>query len=358
MPNKGDTLVKMFRPMGLRAVAALVVAVLVAGCSPASGSQDQNDSQDEVPQALVVYSGRSESLVAELFEQFTTQTGIPLEVRYADSGELAALLLTEASSSPADVYFSQDAGALGAVENAGLLDALPDDVVSLVDARFRSTSGKWVATSGRARVIVYNPSLVTSVPESIDDLLDPIWKGKIGFAPTNASWQSFVTALRVIRGEDAARAWLEGFKANDPVAFEKNGAVRDAVNSGDVAIGLVNHYYLYEKIAAEGADAVIARNHFFTNGDVGGLVNVAGIGVLSSSEKKESALELVKFLLSAQGQQYFALKTFEYALASGVASYSELPTLEELNPPTIDLSDLRSINETQELLAEVGLLTL
>jgi iron(III) transport system substrate-binding protein len=120
----------------------------------------------------------------------------------------------------------------------------------------------------------------------------------------------------------------------------------------------VNHYYLYEKIAAEGADAVVARNHFFTNGDVGGLVNVAGIGVLSSSEKKESALELVKFLLSAQGQQYFALKTFEYALASGVASYSELPTLEELNPPTIDLSDLRSINETQELLAEVGLLTL
>jgi iron(III) transport system substrate-binding protein len=196
------------------------------------------------------------------------------------------------------------------------------------------------------------------VPESIDDLLDPIWKGKIGFAPTNASWQSFVTALRVIRGEDAARAWLEGFKANDPVAFEKNGAVRDAVNSGEVAIGLVNHYYLYEKIAAEGADAVIARNHFFTNGDVGGLVNVAGIGVLSSSEKKESALELVKFLLSAQGQQYFALKTFEYALASGVASYSELPMLEELNPPTIDLSDLRSINETQELLAEVGLLTL
>jgi iron(III) transport system substrate-binding protein len=349
---------KMFQTKWRRALAVIAAGVLVAGCSAANESQDQSVQQDGTPETLVVYSGRSESLVAELFAQFTTQTGIPLEVRYADSGELAALLLTEGSSSPADVYFSQDAGALGAVESADLFDALPDEVVSLVDARFRSASGKWVATSGRARVVVYNPSLVTSVPESIDDLLDPMWKGKIGFAPTNASWQSFVTALRVIRGEEAARAWLEGFKANDPVAFEKNGAVRDAVNSGEVAIGLVNHYYLYEKIAAEGADAVVAQNHFFTNGDVGGLVNVAGIGVLSSSGKKESALELVKFLLSAQGQQYFALKTFEYALASGVASYSELPTLEELNPPAIDLSDLRSINETQELLAEVGLLTL
>jgi iron(III) transport system substrate-binding protein len=349
---------KMFKPGWRRALAAVAAGVLIAGCSTDNASQNQVPAQEGTPDALVVYSGRSESLVAELFAQFTTQTGIPLEVRYADSGELAALLLTEGSSSPADVYFSQDAGALGAVENADLLDSLPEDVVSLVDSRFRSASGKWVATSGRARVVVYNPSLVTAVPKSIDDLLDPMWKGKIGFAPTNASWQSFVTALRVIRGEDAARAWLEGFKANDPVAYEKNGAVRDAVNSGEVAIGLVNHYYLYEKIAAEGADAVVARNHYFTNGDVGGLVNVAGIGVLSSSGNKEAALELVKFLLSAQGQQYFALKTFEYALAAGVASYSELPTLEELNPPAIDLSDLRSINETQELLAGVGLLTL
>jgi iron(III) transport system substrate-binding protein len=349
---------KMFRPMWRRALAVLTAGVLVAGCSSTNDSQDQGVQQGDAPETLVVYSGRSESLVAELFAQFTTQTGIPLEVRYADSGELAALLLTEGTSSPADVYFSQDAGALGAVEGANLLDTLPDDVTSLVDPRFRSASGKWVATSGRARVVVYNPELVTSVPESIDDLLDPIWRGRIGFAPTNASWQSFVTALRVIRGEDAARAWLEGFKANEPVAFEKNGAVRDAVNAGEVAVGLVNHYYLYEKIAAEGSDAVVARNHFFTNGDVGGLVNVAGVGVLSSSGKKDSALELVRFLLSAQGQQYFALKTFEYALSSGVASYSELPTLDELNPPAIDLSDLRSIKETQELLADVGLLTL
>jgi len=230
-------------------------------------------------------------------------------------------------------------------------------VLEQVDERFRSSSGQWVATSGRVRVVVYNPDLVATPPAGIDDLLDPQWKGKIGYAPTNASWQSFVTALRVIRGEDAARTWLEGFAANEPVPYEKNGVVRDAVNAGEVSLGLVNHYYLYEKIAAEGADAVVAKNHYFTNGDVGGLVNVAGIGVVSSSTNQPAALELVKFLLSAQGQQYFATKTFEYTMAAGVVSNSNLPKFDELNPPAIDLSDLSSIEATQQLLEEVGLLT-
>ena len=333
-------------------IAGAMAAALIAGCSLGS-----SESAETSTGPLVVYSGRSEALVAELFSQFTTQTGIKLEVRYADSGELAALLITEGDASPADVYFSQDAGALGAVEDAGLLSTLPSDITNLVDSRFRSTQDRWVATSGRARVAVYNPELVSVVPNTIDDILNPMWKGKIGFAPTNASWQSFVTALRVIRGEAEAEQWLTAFKANEPVPYEKNGAVRDAVNIGEVSLGLVNHYYLYEKIAAEGADAVVAKNHYFINGDVGGLINVAGVGVLESSKNTNAANQLVKFLLSVQGQEYFGLKTFEYPLAAGVAPFSELPTIEELNPPAIDLSNLKSLAETQELLAKTGLLT-
>jgi iron(III) transport system substrate-binding protein len=122
-------------------------------------------------------------------------------------------------------------------------------------------------------------------------------------------------------------------------------------------MGLINHYYLYEKIAAEGADAVTAKNHYFTGGDIGGLINVAGVGVLESSKNKDAANQLVKFLLSAQGQEYFAQKTFEYPMAAGVAAYGDLPSIEELNPPAIDLSDLKSIAKTQELLAKTGLLT-
>jgi iron(III) transport system substrate-binding protein len=343
----------------LRRIALAAAAVLgLVACSNGSGTSAPETSNASLAgETLTIYSGRSESLVAELFAQFTAQTGITLDVRYGDSGELASLILTEGDASPADVYFSQDAGALGALSEAGLLAALPNDVLEQVDERFRSTSGEWVATSGRVRVVVYNPDLVSTPPATIDDLLDPQWRGAIGYAPTNASWQSFVTALRVIRGEDAARTWLEGFAANEPVAYEKNGVVRDAVNTGEVALGLVNHYYLYEKIAAEGTEAVVAKNHYFVNGDVGGLVNVAGVGMLATSVKQEAVLEFVRFLLSAQGQQYFVDTTFEYPMSGGVAPNSNLPKFDELNPPAIDLSDLSSIEATQQLLEEVGLLT-
>ena len=336
---------------------ALLISASLVGCGSSDSKSGIETSGDENTDRIVVYSGRSEKLVAELFAQFSQQTGVELEVRYADSGELAALLITEGDASPADVYFSQDAGALGAAEDAGLLSALPIEITEMVDERFRSSDGRWIATSGRARVVVYNPDLVSKVPSTIDDILSSTWKGKIGFAPTNASWQSFVTALRVIRGEAEAEQWLTAFKANAPVAYEKNSVVLDAVNSGEVSLGLVNHYYLYEKIAAVGADAVVAKNQFFTNGDVGGLINVAGIGVLESSPNKDAANQLVKFLLSAQGQKYFGLKTFEYPMASGVAPFSELPLIDELNPPAIDLSNLKSLDKTQELLAKTGLLT-
>ncbi len=307
--------------------------------------------------SLTVYSGRSEKLVADLYTQFTSDTGIDVEVRYGDSGELAGQILTEGNATPADVFFSQDAGALGAISEAGLFAELEDAVLNRVAAKYRSETNTWVGTSGRVRVIVFNPTLVSTPPTSIDELVDPQWNGKIAFAPTNASWQSFVTALRVVRGEDDARQWLEAFAANNPVAYEKNGAVRDAVNSGEVALGLVNHYYLYEKIAAEGSDNVIAQNQYLP-GDIGGLVNVAGIGALKNSDNPAGSQCLASYLVSDIAQKYFVEKSFEYPLVEGIAQFEELPTLKELDPPSIDLSDLKSIAETQELLNDVGLLSL
>lgn len=196
-----------------RYIAAVALAAMTLGACTSSNSTDSTDT------TLTIYSGRSEELVKDLYAAFTAETGIAVDARYGDSGEMAALLITEGSSSPADVFFSQDAGALGAVEAS--FEKLPKNVLSKVDAKYAATSGRWVGISGRVRVVVYNPTLAPTPPNTIDGLLESKWSGKIGFAPTNASWQSFVTSLRVLRGEDGAEKWLTAFAKNEPVAYEK-----------------------------------------------------------------------------------------------------------------------------------------
>ena len=343
---------RLLRGLGV-AVAAALLLLLTACGGDENGDAAEGGGDAET---ITVYSGRSEALVGDLVEQFTEDTGIEVDLRGGDSGELAAQLITEGEASPADLFFSQDGGALGALAKSDLLSELDRAVVETVPPQYRAADNSWVGTSGRSRVIVYNPSLVPEPPTSIDAILDPQYRGLIGFAPSNASFQSFVTGLRVLRGEDGAKEWLEKFAALDPEAFENNVAVRDAVDAGDVGLGLVNHYYLYEKIAEVGADEVVAKNQFLKGGDPGGLVNVAGAGILKSADNPEGAARFVEYLLSPKAQEYFASKTFEYPLAGGIAASPELPPLSELDPPQVDLAQLDSIEATQEMLAEVGLL--
>jgi iron(III) transport system substrate-binding protein len=339
--------ISISRWAGAFGAVAAMLTLAACGCDSRTNDTDK----------IVVYSGRSESLVAPLLEQFTADTGIEVETRYAGSGELAAQLITEGDKSPADVFLSQDAGALGAVSKAGLLAPIDKETLQTVPAQYSAGDGTWVGVSGRARVVVYNPTLAPAPPDTIDGLLAPELKGRIGFAPGNASWQAFVTGLRVVRGEDGAERWLRAFKAQDPQAFENNVAVRDAVDSGQIALGLVNHYYLYELIHAKGAGAVTAKNKFMAAGDPGGLVNVAGVGVLKAAPNHEGAQAFATYLVSESAQKYFAGETAEYPLAAGVAPSAEMPPLSALRPPAVDLSQLDDIETTQELLVETGLLT-
>lgn len=333
------------------------VAAAAAGMAMGSKAfaQSTPDASPVVGANLVIYCGRNEELVAPLIEELAAGTGISVDVRYAGTGALAAQLLEEGENTPAGLFFSQDAGALGEIANAGMLTELPESILSKVDPTLSDADGRWVGVSGRARVVVFQPDLVDEgdFPESILDL-PGAGLGTIGFAPTNASFQTFVTALRLTEGEDGARSWLEALTESDSVIFDGNGAIVDAVASGEIGLGLVNHYYLYQKLK-ETPD-ITAVNHYYLNGDIGGLINVAGVGVIADSGQEEVATYAVDALLGELAQTYFAEETSEYPLASGVSPSADLPPLDEYVIPDINLNDLDDLRGTVDLLTDLGLI--
>jgi iron(III) transport system substrate-binding protein len=306
---------------------------------------------------VVLYSGRSESLVAPIIEQFTEETGIQVEVRYGGTAEMAATILEEGANSPADLFWAQDPGGLGAVAAEGLFADLPAGLLDRVPANFRSPEGTWIGISGRARVVVYNTDMVSpgELPDDIQGFTDPAWSGRLGWAPTNGSFQVMVTAMRQFWGEDATRTWLEGILANDVVVYDNNTAIVAAVGAGEVEAGFVNHYYLYRFLAEQG-ESFPARNDFLPSGGPGSLVMVAGAGLLGSSDNQENALAFLDFLLGATAQTFFAEETFEYPVIAGVALPPELPALNALTSPEIDLADLDDLAGTIELLQSTGAL--
>ncbi|MDP1819372.1 MAG: iron ABC transporter substrate-binding protein [Acidimicrobiales bacterium] len=332
---------------------SLTLFAAACGDDDDSGSGDEGDAAGE--RTLELYSGRSEELVGPLIEQFEEASGIDVTVTYGDTAEVAAKILEEGDNSPADVFFGQDAGALGALAKEDRLARLSDAQLDLVDPALRDDQGDWVGVSARSRAVVYNTDKLTEadLPASILDFTDPAWSGRLGWAPTNGSFQAFVTALRVLEGEDGARAWLEGIKANSPKVFDNNVAIVEAVAAGEIDAGFVNHYYLYQ-YTAEDPDFA-AANKIYGGGDPGGLVNVAGVGILTTADHVDEANELVDFLLSAEAQEYFATETFEIPVAGDAVPAEGVPTIESLTLPDIDLNQLDDLAGTLALLTELGI---
>jgi iron(III) transport system substrate-binding protein len=321
---------------------ALVLALL-AGCG---GDEDR----------LTIYSGRTANLVDPLLEQFADETGISIDVRYGDSGDLALLIEQEGDRTPADVFLSQSPGALGFLEQAGMLGTLPEDVTALVPDEFAADDGGWVGLSGRVRVLVYNTDAVdeSELPESVFDLTDEAYAGRVGLAPSNGSFQDFVTAMRAATGDDATLEWLSAMHDNDSPTFANNNAVVQAVARGEVDMGLVNHYY-NERQLAEDPDSPSA-NHLFGGGDLGSLVLVTGAAIIDGTDLPEEAARFVEFMLGEHAQTFFSEETFEYPLAAGVEPFiDDLPPLDEIAAPRVDLSTLGGgFARTRELIEEAG----
>lgn len=309
-------------------------------------------------ETLTIYSGRSKSLVEPIIKQFEEKSGIQVEVSYGGTTQLAAALLTEGDKSPAALFWAQDAGALGAVSKKAMFEKLPESILTQVPSDFRDADGFWVATSGRARVLAYAPERVKmqELPQSIFDLTQPMWKGRVGWAPTNASFQAFVTSLRVQVGEEKTAEWLKGMKANGVKKYAKNTPIIEALAAGEIDVGLPNHYYLL-RFKSKDSDFPVEQA-FFKSSDPGNLVNIAGVGLLKSSKNKEAALKFVEFLLSSKAQQYFTSDVFEYPAIESVTPHASLLPLSELLQlaPTFNLNDMDDLDGTVKLLRNVEIL--
>jgi iron(III) transport system substrate-binding protein len=305
--------------------------------------------------SLTVYSGRSETLVGPLIDRFKEDTGIDVSVKYAGTPQLAATLLEEGDNTPADIFFAQDPGGLGAVSE--ILTPLAEDVLTRVPQWAVASDGVWVGVSGRARTVVYNTERLTpdDLPDDLTGFTDSIWQGRIGWAPTNASFQTMITAMRSMWGDQRTVQWLENIQANDPKAYPKNTPIVSAVALGEIDVGLVNHYYLHRFLAEQG-NSFGARNYHPPAGGPGAIVMVSGVGILKESDNKDNARRFVDYLLSESSQKYFVDETYEYPLAAGIPVAEGVSPLSEINNPDLSSSALSDLEGTQALLREAGII--
>jgi iron(III) transport system substrate-binding protein len=323
------------------ALVALAVAVVPA-CS-----DDEN--------RLTVYSGRTPELILPLLEDFSDESGIGIDFRSGDSGELALLIDTEGDRSPADVFLSQSPGAVGFLDSAGRLETLGDDVLDLVPADDHAADGSWVGLSGRVRVLVYNTELVdeADLPASVFELTEPEYAGRLAVAPPNASFQDFVTAMRLEVGDDATLDWLEGLAANDVETYPNNVSIVEAVGRGEVEMGLVNHYYNEQALAED--PGLPSENYVFPAGDLGSLLLVTAASVVDTTDQQADAEALIRFLLSEDAQRYFSEETKEYPLAAGVEPDESLPPFDTATATRVAFDELSGLERTEELIDQSGI---
>lgn len=323
------------------------------------------------PGNLVIYSGRKESLIGPIVEQFEESSGIKVEIKYGSSAPMAALLMEEGDKTPADVFYAQDPGAIGSVENMLKpisMNILMDEVtaedgkksmVDVVPSWAKSPQGLWTGITGRARVVVYNTATVneSELPTTMQGFCDSTWNGRIGWAPSNSSFQTMITAMRQEWGDEEAKKWIECIRDNGAKIYPKNTPQVEAADKGEIDVGFVNHYYLYKfTLDKAKGDAFKARNYHPTGGGPGSMVMVSAAGILKTSQNTENAEKFIEFMTSKVAQNYFANSTREYPLVSGVKKHPMITSFDDINKPSISLASLSDIEGSAQMLKDAGVL--
>lgn len=335
---------------------ALLLALLASGCG--FSTEDSGGGADEPEtQGITLYSGRIPAAIGPAVDSYEADAKRDVQVRFADTADLAATLVEEGDASPADAFFAQEPGAIAAVAEAGLLAELPRDIVELVPPRFRDPDGRWVGVTGRARVIAYNRDVVeeSELPASPFGLTAPRWQDRVGWSPASSSMQEYVTALRAQYGDERTKEWLEAMVDNGAVAYPDNVTIRDAIAAGEIDVGLINHYYVAQAIAAEGEGYPVAV--YFPPGGLGSLMLLTSVGVLESSDRKPEAFDFVRSLLSADSQAFFTGSSKEYPLARAAEPDPSLSVpIAKIPVSGTELVDLTELQATIDLMKESGAL--
>jgi len=326
-----------------------VIALALSACG-SSASHGGN--------AITLYNGQHEQTTAALVAAFEKQTGITVNVRTGDEAELGNQIMQEGSSSPADVFYTENTPVLEALRERGLLARVAPSTLAAVPSRYDSAQGDWVGVSARVSVLVYNTSQIkpSQLPSSILELAAPKWRGKLGFAPSETDFQPLITSIVKFDGTAAAETWLKGLQANSKI-YPDNETVVAQVNNGESAVGLINHYYWFRLRAEIGAGAMHSALHYYAAGDPGDLVNVSGAAVLKSSSHQADAQKLLAFLVSHAGQETIAHShSYEYPLRPGVAPAPGLRPFAELKPAALTPAELGDGSKALALEQKLGLL--
>jgi iron(III) transport system substrate-binding protein len=330
--------------------AAIVLALSACGGSGGASSHGRA--------SITLYNGQHEQTTAKLVAGFEKQTGIEVQVRSDDEDVLGDQIMQEGSSSPADVFYTENTPVLEDLQEKGLLAPIPASTLAAVPAKYDSTQGDWVGVSGRVSVLVYNTSQIkaSELPGSILELAQPRWKGKVGFAPSETDFQPLITAISKLDGTAAAERWLKGLQANGRV-YPDNETVVAQVNNGESTVGLINHYYWYRLRDEVGKSGMHSALHYYAPHDPGYLLNVSGAAVLKSSSHQAAAQKFVAFLVSKAGQEILAHShSYEYPLGSGVLTAQPLKPFDQLQLNSVTIGDLGNGQAPLELEQKLGLL--
>ncbi|WP_323676796.1 extracellular solute-binding protein [Halorubellus sp. PRR65] len=318
------------------------------------------DDLDDLSGTLSIYIGGGEGglyrgLIELLQEKYPD---FDASLKSAPSTQLANTIIEESKNgqSRADVFWSIDASSLGLVANEGYATSLPSAVTDPVPSELQDGDGRWVGVAGRARAIPYNTNRFSAsdIPNTVDAFANQDrFANSMGWGPTYGAFKSFVTAMRIMDGRQATKQWLQGMVDQGTEEFRDEYFVSRGVATGAVSAGFANHYYaLRVKAARENPPIDLA----FTENDAGALVNVSGIEVIEGTERSDLAGLFAEHLLTAEAQEFFATRAYAYPMISGVKPVGDLPTIDELNPPELDLTKLSDLEPTLELMREVGIL--